>query len=358
MAINLHEKYSKKIAEFFVKESIIDGDLNNEYSFSGVRTVHISTPLTVPMNDYKRTGTNRYGEPEEIQDIVQELTMTQDKSFSATVDKGNNEDQNGIKAAGRMMALQMKERVVPMKDTYTFSRLSKLAGQIVGSATALSKSNVVDRISDGTLALDDAEVPSENRTLYVSNKTYKFLKHSDEFLAVDDLAKEALSKGMVGKYDNMVVKKVPAKRWPAGVNFMIVYKNSATAPSKISDTVLHTDPPGISGNLLEGRFYYDVFVIGTRANGIYVDVDTSSGSGASVLAAPTIAAAGGTITPSSGTGNITTKFTTDGTDPRYSSTAQTGTAPTGGEGVVVKAYCYSDAAGVYPSPVAEQTLTS
>lgn len=358
MAINLHEKYSNKIAEFFVKESIIDGDLNNEYSFSGVRTVHISTPLTVPLNDYKRSGANRYGNPEEIQDIVQDLYMTQDKSFTATVDKGNNLDQNGIKAAGRMMALEMKERVVPEKDKYTFNRLSTLAGKIVGNSTALSKTNVVDRISDGTLYMDDAEVPSEGRTLYVSNKTYKFLKHSDEFLAVDDLAKAALTKGLVGRYDNMNVKKVPAKRWPTGVNFMIVYKNSATAPNKIKDTKLHTDPPGISGNLLEGRFYYDVFVIGTRADGIYVDVDTSSGSGASVLAAPTIAAAGGAITPSSGTGTITTKYTTDGTDPRFSSTAQVGTAPSGDEGTVVKAYCYSNADGVYPSPVAEQTLTS
>ena len=162
MAINLHDKYAKKIATFFVKESIIDGDLNNEYSFSGVKTVKISTPLTVPMNDYKRTGTNRYGDPEEIQDIVQEMTMTQDKSFTATVDKGNNEDQNGIKPAGRMMALQMREKVVPMKDKYTFAKLAQKAGKIVGNSTALSKSNVVDRLSDGTLYMDDAEVPSDN----------------------------------------------------------------------------------------------------------------------------------------------------------------------------------------------------
>lgn len=352
MAINLHTKYAKKIAEAFVRESLIDGRLNNEYSFSGVRTVKISTPQTVPMNDYQRSGANRYGTPEEIQDIVQEMTMSQDKSFTATVDKGNNLDQNGIKAAGKMLALQMKERVVPMKDKYTFERLAQLGGKIIGNSTALSKTTVCDRISQGTLAMDDAEVPAEGRTLYVPNSTYLLLKHSEEFLAIDKLGERALAKGQVGEYDNMKVVKVPSGRWPANVNFMIVYRNAATAPSKISETKLHQDPPGISGNLLEGRFYYDVFVIGAKADGIYVEVDTSSGKGA-VLAAPTINAGTGAITVASG---AACKYTTDGSDPRYSDSAKVGTAAGTGVGTVVRAYAYKD--GAYPSAVAQATLTA
>lgn len=352
MAINLHTKYSSKIATVFKSESLIDGKLNDEYSFSGVRTVKISTPQTVPLVDYTRSGTSRYGTPTEIQDTVQEMTMTQDKSFSLTVDKGNNKDQQGIKAAGRMLGLEIKEQVVPMKDKYTFERLAQLAGKIVGNGTALSKANICDRISDAVQHLDDCEVPQDGRTLYMPNGVYKLLKHSDEFLAVDKLAEKALAKGVVGEYDNMKVVKVPAGRWPANVNFMIVYKNSATAPAKIAETKLHQDPPGISGNLMEGRFYYDVFVIGAKADGIYVEVNTASSAG-TVLAAPTIAAATGAITPPSG---ATVKFTTDGTDPRYSETAKIGTAAGTGAGTVVKAYAYKD--GAYPSEVATVTLTA
>ena len=96
MAINLHEKYAKKIQTAFVTKSLIAGRLSTEYSFSGVKTVKVSTPQTVPMVDYTRTGANRYGEPVEMQDVVQELTLTQDKSFALTIDKGNNQDQQGI----------------------------------------------------------------------------------------------------------------------------------------------------------------------------------------------------------------------------------------------------------------------
>lgn len=352
MAINLHEKYAKQIQSKFVQESIIAGLLSNEYSWSGVKTVKISTPLTTPMVDYTRTGTNRYGEPTEMQDTVQEMTLTQDKSFSLTIDKGNNADQNGIKAAGKMLALQIKERAVPTMDTYVLATLAQKAGKVVGNSTALSKTTVCDRISEGTLYLDDAEVPQEGRTLLVSNSTYKLLKHSEEFLGVDRLGEKALAKGQVGEYDNMKVVKVPSGRWPVNVNFMIVYKNSATAPVKLNDTKLHKDPPGISGNLLEGRQYYDCFVFGPKADGVYVEVDTGSSKG-TVLAAPTITAGTGAISVA---GGASCKFTTDGTDPRYSATAQVGTAAGTGAGVVVKAYAYKE--GAYPSPVAETTLTA
>ena len=113
MAVNLADKYADEIQTVYVKESVVAGRLSNEYSFSGAKTVKVLTPQTIPMGEYKRTGTNRYGEPEEMQDTVQELTLTQDRSFSLTVDKGNNMDQMNLKGAGQMAKLQMAERAVP-----------------------------------------------------------------------------------------------------------------------------------------------------------------------------------------------------------------------------------------------------
>lgn len=355
MAIYLHEKFAPKIAEAFRRESFIDGRLGNGYSFSGVKTVKLTTPLTVPLNDYQRSGVNRYGTPKEMQDIVQELTMSQDKSFSLTVDKGNQADQNGIKAAARMLALEVREQVVPEKDRYTFGRLAAMAGMIVGSAAALTKTNICERISEGTRVLDDGEVPADGRTLFVNAGVYKLLRLSEEFIKCESLASRSLKKGEVGEYDNMPVVKVPSSRFPAGLNFLIVHKSAATAPSKISDTKLHTDPPGLSGNLMEGRFYYDCFVIGARANGIYAEVNTGAG-GSAVLAAPTVTGdAGGSISVASGT---TVNYTTDGSDPRYSQSASLITAnKTGGfgeTGQLLRAYALKE--GAFASPVSEAVL--
>lgn len=350
MAINLHEKYAKQIQAKFVKESFITGMLTNSYSFSGVKTVKISTPITVPMVDYKRSGANRYGTPEEMQDVVQEMTLTQDKSFTLTIDKGNNADQNGIKEAGKMLSLQIAEQAVPTMDKYCFAKLAQMAGKVVGNATAISKSNVCERITAGTTYMDDAEVPQDGRTLYVTSDTYAKLRLSDEFQKCDGMLEKSLAKGQVGTYDNMRVVKVPAGRWPKNVNFIIVHKSAGCAPVKLNDTKFHKDPPGISGNLLEGRQYYDLFVFGAKCDGVYVEVDTASGAGV-VCATPTLASKA----LSSATSGATVKYTVDGSDPRYSASAKVASgALTEAAGTVVKAYAYKD--GAFPSEVCEGTL--
>lgn len=350
-AINLHTKYAKEIQTKFTVESLINGHLSNEYSFSGVKTVRISTPITVPMTDYTRSGQNRYGTPTEMEDMVQELTLSQDKSFTLTIDKGNNLDQNGIKEAGKMLSLQISEKAIPLMDKYSFERLSCLAGKINGDSAAITKSNVCERITKGTTFMDDSEVPAYGRVLFVPSDTYAKLRLSEEFKSCDALMEKSLARGQVGTYDGMKVIKVPRSRWPENVNFMIVHKSAACAPVKLNDTKFHKDPPGISGALLEGRQYYDLFVFGAKCNGVYVDVNTASGA-ATICAAPAISAAGAITCATSG---VTIKYTTDGTDPRYSSSAKIGTvSDITDAGCVVSAYAYKN--GAFPSEVTTVTL--
>ena len=339
MAINLAAKYSNKIAEAYVKESIFKGHLNNQYEFAGVKSVKIYTPTTIALTDYNRSASsNRYGTPTEMQDTLQEMILRKDRSFSLTVDKGNNEDQMGIKPAAQMLALQLKERAVPEYDLYCATELALHAGKSIASGTAISKSNVVDRISDGTVWLDDAEVPGDNRTLYVTATVYKYLRLSDEFQKSEPLITKSLSKGEVGTFDGMTVIKVPKNRIPAGVNFIIVHRDAVTAPIKLSETKLHQDPPGINGNLIEGRQYYDCFIIGARANGVYVDVNSGT---LSKVATPTQSS----NVVSTTTSGAYIKYTLDGTDPRFSAsaivvTAATTTTAVGSAGDTVKAYAY------------------
>ena len=103
MAINLASKYSDQIAEVFTRASFIKGKTAETYDLTGVKTLKVYTPITVEEVDYDRDGgLKRYGDVTEMQDVVQELTMTQDKAFTLTIDKGNNLDQNLVKNAADM----------------------------------------------------------------------------------------------------------------------------------------------------------------------------------------------------------------------------------------------------------------
>ncbi len=349
MSETVNIKFDKDLKEGYLTTSLVAPHLTTEYSFTGAKTVKISAPVTVPMNDYMRSGANRYGEPAELKDAVQEMTLSQDKSFALTIDKGNASDKNDTADfAKKMLGLQLAERAIPEFDRYALRKLSHKAGTIIGKDEPLSKSNIVDRITDGTVYLDDAEVAQNGRTLFVNAAVYKMLKLADEFTHIDRVAEKSLTKGVVGKFDNMTVVKVPKGRWPEGVNFIIVQKNAATAPVNIHDAKVHKDPPGISGNLLEGRNYYDCFVIASRAKGVYAEVDTSV---AEICAAPEIGAAGALT---SATAGAQFKYTTDGSDPRYSVTAVIG-QPEGLEaGTVIKVYAYKT--GLFDSSVSEKTI--
>ena len=349
MAEIFNIEFNRDLREGYISTSLVAPHLTTEYSFTGAKTVKISAPVTVPMNNYVRSGANRYGEPAELKDAVQELTLSQDKSFALTIDKGNSSDKNDAASfAKKMLSLQLAERAIPEFDRYALEKLSHKAGTIAGKSEKLTKSNIVDRITDGTVYLDDAEVAQNNRTLFVNSAAYKMLKLADEFTLVDRIAEKSLTKGVVGMFDNMKVVKVPKGRWPEGVNFIIVQKNAATAPVNIHDAKVHKDPPGISGDLLEGRNYYDCFVIASRANGVYAEVDTSA---AEICAAPEIAANG---TISSTTADVQFKYTTDGSDPRYSVTAADGQPENPVSGTVIKAYAYKT--GLFDSRVSEKTI--
>ena len=45
---------------------------------------------------------------------------------------------------------------------------------------------------------------------------------------------------------------------------------ATTSPVKLSEYKIHDNPPGINGWLVEGRVYYDAFVLENKKSAIYV----------------------------------------------------------------------------------------
>ena len=273
--------------------------------------------------------------------------MTQDKAFTLTIDKGNNLDQNLVKNAADMLRLQLNEKSTPAADKYAFKRFVTMAGTIAESEAKPTKSDIISKIADASQALDDALVPDDNRYLYLTSEMYKLVCTSDEFAGVDVLARQSIAKGVCGEVFGMNVVRVPKSYLPDDVYFLVTHKDAVLMPYKIADAKVHEDPVGVSGALIEGRHYYDAYVLGAKCGGVYALVAKGS-----TTAAPTFAE-GGTL--SSTTSNATIYYTVDGSDPRYSDSAKVCDAddvPTAEEGAKVRAYAV--AAGKYPSAVVEK----
>lgn len=195
--------------------------------------------------------------------------VTNRRENNDTIDKGNAKEQFNVKQAGTSLKRQMREVVIPAMDKYRFDKWASGAGT-TQTIEAPAADNIAGFIMDGTVALDEALVPTNGRTLYISAPNYKFLKLCSEYVQIDRLGEKALAKGIVGEFDGMPVVKVPSSYFPANVQFMIILKDSAISPVKLNDYKIHTDPPGISGDLVEGRVMYDAFVKSSKKKGIYV----------------------------------------------------------------------------------------
>lgn len=114
MAVNLASKYSSKVDERLYRDSQALMGVGNDYEFTGVATVNVYSIPTAAMNDYARTGSNRYGTPSELQNSVQSMTLTKDRSFTFTIDRGNKIQSQMIMDAGKALARQLREVAVPL----------------------------------------------------------------------------------------------------------------------------------------------------------------------------------------------------------------------------------------------------
>ena len=345
MAVNLATKYSSQIAEVFTAGSFVKGKTSTSFDLTGVKTLKVYTPITVPEVDYTREGTSRYGTVTEMQDIVQELKMTQDKAFTLTIDKGNHLDQNMTKKAADMLRLQINEQSTPAADKYALKRFATMAGTIDTISAAPTKDTIVELISTGAQTLDDNLVPDGDRYIYVPSEVYKMIRLSPEFTGLEGLGVKAVAKGVCGEIAGLNIVRVPKSYMPSGCWFLITHKNAVLMPYKISDAKVHNDPVGVSGALIEGRHYYDAFVLGAKASGVYAAVDADK-----KLAAPTIAVSNGKVAIAQSDADEI-YYTTDGSDPRYSDSARVYSAAFTGTTSSVRAVAFAE--GSYPSSVAK-----
>ena len=242
----------------------------------------------------------------------------------------------------------MREQVIPVQDKYAISKYIEQAGKVAGVAAAPTKTTIIGMLSDAGVAMDNALVPTDGRYCFMGATHVGVLRQADAIVDLEGLGTKALGKGVVGECMGFKIVRIPDSYLPAGCYFLCFRAESVVNPHKIHDTKLHQDPPGISGSLMEGRFLYDAFVLGKKADGVYACVAANSKQ-----AAPTISVSGGsaTITSASATKIL---VTTDGSDPRYSDTAVTvssGGTLTVGSAYNLKAVAY----GAFTSDVAAKS---
>ena len=268
MAVNLATKDASQLDQGWTHASYTDSWVNKKYDFDGVKSVNVYTATTVAPSDYSRTSTgDRYGGNNELQDVVTNYQIANDKSFKIAIDRGNYEQGMRAKKAGEVMRAEMNEQIIPMIDK---NRLAKAAaGATAVSQTVTATTDAYSDTLDANVYLDEAKCPLEGRVLFVTPAFYKDIKLAIvKEIEANGYNDKLLGKGFVGTLDGVPVVKVPTSYMPSGVLAILVHRDSLLGVRQITETRIKTDSEFVSGSILLGRFIFDSFILHGKELGV------------------------------------------------------------------------------------------
>lgn len=273
MANDLVTRYQPYTDEMFTKESKKSLLTNQDFNWTGAHTVKVYKVTTANMTDYGRSGAtgsnwSRYGAVQQLDTTTEEMTLTKDRSFTFVIDKLDKDETSGQLAGASALARQIREVVIPEVDTYVYAKMAVNAGT-KAAALALTNTNIYTEILKASTELDNAMVPETGRIIVVTPDVYQLMKQCKDITMETDIGAEMRIRGVVSNLDGAAVIKVPANRLPENFGFMLAHSCATVAPTKLEDYKIHTDPPGISGELVEGRIVYDAFVLDNKKKAIY-----------------------------------------------------------------------------------------
>lgn len=267
--VNYAEKYEAQVDERFKLASVTESAVNRNYSFDGVNKINIYSVETAPLNDYNRqSASNRYGTAKELGNAVQSLTLTQDKSFTFTIDRGNHEDTVLANSAGNALQRQIDEVVTPAVDKYRINVMAKNAGTVL--TQIITADSAYQSFITASVELIENKVPTENRIAFVSPAFYMLMKSDRNFTGYGDKVNDVAITGSIAQIDGISIIVVPSDYLPERTNFIITHPMATVSPVKLAEYKTHDNPQGISGWLCEGRIYYDAFVLNNKKKAIIV----------------------------------------------------------------------------------------
>ncbi len=266
-------------------------------SFIGAREVKVYKATVNGLGNYDRNT----GFPEgDITGTWETLRLEQDRGRTFEVDRMDNDETLDM-AFGTLSNEFLRTKVVPEIDAYRFSKYASATGATKKSGTLSDGQAIINEIDDATAAMDENEVPTEGRILFITPTKYSLLKRNTSLMS-----RLSTTSGSVNRnfemLDNMIIVQVPQTRFytaidlrdgrtsgetdggyvkassASDINFMILH------PSAVLQIVKHVLPRIFSPDTnqkmdawkFDYRVYHDAFTYANKEGAIFVH--TSEGA--------------------------------------------------------------------------------
>lgn len=251
-------------------------DVPTQVSFDGTKTVKVMKVTTTGLGDYSRANGYSKGN---VTVEWEPFTLEEDRSAELEVDRMDDEETLG-QAFGMAVSEFNRLNVGPELDAYRFAKYASMSG--IGSATGALADGaaVIAALRGATTTMDEAEVPAEDRVLFIT-PTLKGL--------VDDLdttkSKEVLKRfGAVievpqTRFFTAITLNSGADAWgytkgadAANINFMVVAKSAIIQAKKLALPKIFSPDENQTKDAwkFQYRLYHDALAYENKRAGIYL----------------------------------------------------------------------------------------
>ncbi|MDE6848105.1 MAG: hypothetical protein K2J44_02000 [Ruminococcus sp.] len=206
-SIALVKKYVDKLDDVYKLASLTDV---LESDASTVRQGTNTNEIVIPkidmdgLADYDRSGGYVDGDDKLTWETVK---FDYDRGRAFSVDAMDDEETIGI-SFGMLSSRFVRNKVVPEMDAYRFAKYAGKSGITVKSETLADGSAVCNAITEANNVLDEAEVDSENRILFITPSLHNAIISLDTYK----------SKAMLESFSTVV--KVPQTRFYTAIDLL------------------------------------------------------------------------------------------------------------------------------------------
>jgi len=285
----LANKFMPILDEIYKRESLtarLDAK-TKPVDFAGANEVKILKLQVVGLGNYSRAQGYPAGDVSATWETVQ---LTQQRARAFAVDRMDDEETLGM-MFGKLSGEFLRTQVVPEVDAYRFAKWAGTSGISTTTAAALSKGeNVLAAIDAAAEKLDDDEVPSEGRLLFISNKAHRLLSAEVNRM----LTNESTLDRRLRVLDDMTIIPVPKGRFytaitldpgdetntggfskasgAADINFILMHPTAVDQATKLANLKIFSPDQNqlTDAWLFQYRLYHDAWVYENRVSGIYL----------------------------------------------------------------------------------------
>lgn len=250
-------------------------------AFANAKIVNIPKIELEGLADYNRTSGYTSGDAT-LSFVPYELKKDRGRKFN--IDSVDNIDAAGL-AVAQLASTFERDYVVPELDAYRFAQYATGADTSMVKALALTKSNILTTIDDAQAALSDAEVPEENRILFLTPAAYSLLKQAIDGSRIHT---GTLVNRNVTMIDDLPVIQVPSGRFysaialkeggyeadtgAVGLNFILMDRSAPLQivkhnPARLFSPNENQDADAWSYTY---RMFHDATIKTNKAKGVYV----------------------------------------------------------------------------------------